>query len=62
MAMDSEVAMYTGTMIEDLIRTVEQSELEARLAEAAEPQRMEFPLWSTYMYEWPMVERAIGVA
>ncbi len=54
--------MYTGTMIDDLIRIVEQSELEARLAEAAEPQRMEFPLWSTYMYEWPMVEQAIGVA
>ncbi len=58
--MDAEVVMYTGTMIEDLMQTVQKMEREARLAEAA--QRSEFPLWSTYMYEWPMLEQAIGVA
>ncbi len=56
--------MYTGNLIEDLRRAVEKTEQHAHIAwmsESPEPKVQAFPVWSTYVYEWP-VESTIGVA
>jgi hypothetical protein len=55
--------MYTGSLIDDLMQAVERTEQHAHAAwmrEPLEPMVKAFPVWSTYMYEWP-VEQTIGV-
>ncbi len=58
--------MYTGTMIDDLIKTVEKSERQASaqmLLPALMPRMEAFPKFSVCAYEWPRMEQAIvGVA
>ncbi len=61
--------MFSGTTIDDLIKTVEKSELrmEAAATVAAacplEAPKVEiYPAYSTYVYQWPRSEQVIGVA
>ncbi len=58
------IPMYTGRLIDELMLTVERTERQAYRYgdETPEPMMRAFPVWSTYMYEWPGTEQMIGVA
>ena len=47
--------MFRGTMIDDLIRTVEQAEQQTEVclrSRWTEPEVEAYPLFSTYVYQW----------
>jgi hypothetical protein len=61
--------MFSGTMIDDLIRMVERTEEHACTATAAATAadvpalRVEvYPEFSTFVYQWQGMEQVIGVA
>ena len=60
--------MYTGTMIADLMSTVERVEQARRPAaparrpvSVAAPQMQAFPAFSTFAYEWPHVAARVPI-
>jgi hypothetical protein len=57
--------MFTGTMIDELIQTVEKTEQQARTLTPAEmmaPGIEVYPRLSTYVCQWPMEHVVVGVA
>ena len=61
--------MFDGCLIDGLIATVERAELQALLVPEpmyVAPARMErYPVFSTYVYEWPVISamrQIVGVA
>jgi hypothetical protein len=59
--------MHMGTMIDDLMNMVERVEAGACLKGAAAPLYLEpkvqaYPLYSTFVYEWPQDRAMVGVA
>ena len=59
--------MFNGTTIEDLIKVVERTEGRARAytvdrAGFLTPRMEVYPAYSTYVYQWPPLEQAIGAA
>jgi hypothetical protein len=61
-----EVGMFTGTMIDDLIRMVERTELQvrtqARTAPVAAAPVLVYPAIPVPALQWIGTEKAIGVA
>jgi hypothetical protein len=57
--------MFTGTMIDELIQTVEKTEQQARILTPEEmmaPGIESYPRLSTYVCQWPMEHVVVGVA
>ena len=55
--------MYTGTMIDNLIASVERAEEHAEVATVPEPQPVKVEVYATYTYEFTYNSEAlVGVA
>lgn len=55
--------MYTGTMIDNLIASVERAEEHAEVATVSEPQPVKVEVCATYTYEFTYNSEAlVGVA